>query len=110
MTSSMQHKMQHDAHDNYDANYYSKDPKTFPIRVHVNNEIYEPGKKIYVRASKLKNFENFLEECTEKIKPPFGAVRRIYTARGRHRCTQLDDFQEDGIYVATGTESFKKHK
>lgn len=99
-------------HDDHEAapSYLSKDPKTFPVRVHVNNETHEPGVKIYVRAKQLKTFENFLEECTEKIKAPFGAVRRIYSSRGRHRMTCLEDFQEDGIYVATGTETFKKHK
>ena len=111
MTSSMPQKNAYDAHDSYEApTYLSKDPKTFPIRVHINNEIHEPGKKIYVRANKVKTFENFLEECTEKVKAPFGAVRRIYTARGRHRICRLDELQEDSIYVVTGTEAFKKHK
>ena len=111
MTSSMPQKNAYDAQDSYETpTYLSKDPKTFPVRVHINNEIHEPGKKLYVRAAKIKTFENFLEECTELLKPPFGAVRRLHTSRGRNRISRLDELTEGGIYVATGTEAFKKHK
>ncbi|XP_052234332.1 doublecortin domain-containing protein 2-like isoform X11 [Dreissena polymorpha] len=101
----------YDAHDNFQptANYLSKDPKAFHVRVHVNNDKFEPGKKMTVQVNKVKTFENFLEECTEKMKPAFGAARRLYTARGRKRIQNLEELTEDSIYVITGNEPFKKH-
>lgn len=103
---------QYDTHDTYQATsaYLAQNPRAFHVRVHVNNDKFEPGKKMTVQVNKLKNFENFLEECTEKIKPPFGAARRLYTARGRHRIQNLDELTEDSIYVITGNEPFKKYK
>ena len=111
MTSSMPQKNTYDAQDSYEApTYMRKEPKTFPVRVHINNEIHEPGKKVFVRTKQIKTFEHFLEECTEILKPAYGAVRRLHTSRGRHRICDLDELTQDGIYVATGPESFKKHK
>lgn len=101
-----------DVHDNFQSpqSYMNSSPKAFHVRVHVNNDKFEPGRKMTVAANKIKTFENFLQECTERIKPPFGAARRLYTARGRHRIQKLDELTEDSIYVITGYEKYKSQK
>lgn len=102
----------YDAHDNFQSphSYMNHAPKAFQVRVHVNNDKFEPGKKMTVASNKIKTFENFLQECTERLKPPFGAARRLYTARGRHRVQKLDELTEDSIYVITGYEKYKAQK
>ncbi|XP_052762961.1 doublecortin domain-containing protein 2-like isoform X12 [Mya arenaria] len=99
----------YDAHDEFQAHYLPKEPRAMHIRVHVNKDTFEPGKKITIQKNKVKTFENFLNECTEKCKPPFGCARRLYTARGRHRIQNLDELQEDNVYVITGFEEFKRY-
>jgi len=100
----------HGGSEGAQANYIPKDPRAMHVRVHINNEGFEPGKKITVQKSKVKTFEKFLEECTEKLNPAFGCARRLYTSHGRHRIQDLDDLQEDNVYVITGFEGFKKLK
>ncbi|XP_053382687.1 doublecortin domain-containing protein 2-like isoform X16 [Mercenaria mercenaria] len=102
-------------HDAYDARddfqtspaYMTPNPKVLSVRVHVNRDKFEPGKKMVIAKHKLKTFENFLNECTDKCKPYFGSARRLYTARGRHRIQSLEELNQDSIYVITGNEQFE---
>lgn len=102
----------YEVHDNYQPtpHYMTSNPKAFHVRVHANNNQFEPGKVMTIAMNKIKTFENFLEECTDKLKPPFGAARRLYTPSGRRRIQQLDQLHEDSIYVITGNEAFKRIK
>ena len=70
---------QYESHDTYQSTsaYMAQNPRAFHVRVHVNNDKFQPGKKMTVQMNKLKTFENFLEECTDRIKPSFGAARRL---------------------------------
>jgi hypothetical protein len=101
----------YDVHDNYGTTpkYLANTPKAFHVRVHVNNDAFNPGKKMVV-SNKIKTFDNFLDECTDKCKPLFGRAIRCYTSRGRRRIQNLNELNSDSTYVITGLEPFKKHK
>ncbi|KAL4217643.1 Doublecortin domain-containing protein 2B [Mactra antiquata] len=90
--------------------YMTPNPRAFKVVVHKNSDSNNPGKKLTVGRNKHSTFEQFLDECTEKLKPAFGAARRLYTSRGTRRVFRMEDLCEDSIYVITGTESFKPLK
>lgn len=87
--------------------YLAPNPKVLRLRVHANNDPFNPGKKMIIVPQKIKTFENFLEECTQTLKK---GVRRLYTPAGRRKISDINDLTEGGIYVATGYEPFKNCK
>lgn len=60
-----------------------------------------------VNLRQVGTFDNFLTSLTRGIEAPFGAVRKLYSGNG-HKVQQLDELNHGGVYVAAGSEQFKK--
>ena len=101
----------YDVHDGYGttAKYMADTPKAFYVRIHVNNDAFNPGKKMVV-SNKTRTFDHFLDECAEKCQPTFGGVKRLCTPKKGTPIRDLSQLQSDHIYVITGPEAFKKLK
>ena len=49
-------------------------------------------------------------QLTQELKPPFGAVRKLYRADNYKAVTDLAQLQTRAVYVAVGSEVLKKEK
>ncbi|GAB6028168.1 hypothetical protein CHUAL_002374 [Chamberlinius hualienensis] len=78
------------------------------IYVYVNGDEYQSASNIIVHPRRIRNYEIFLRDLTEKLRPPFGAVRNVYTPVNGSRIRNLDDLENHQNYVAAGKEGFKK--
>lgn len=88
------------------------------IRVFRNGDVYAPGKKLVVSKRIYRNFEQvsqfnttissqFLHALSLSVKLNGGAVRRVYTIKGKI-LNSFDELEDGGIYVATSGEIFKR--
>lgn len=73
----------------------------------INGDYYSGGKKVIYHPRQIRDFSHYLDFLTDKLRPPFGAVRKICTPNHGHRIRSLEDLQADMTYVAAGPENFK---
>ena len=59
-----------------------------------------------MRNTGLYETHSFLGAVTVRVAPPWGAVRKVFSAGGR-RVHRLDTLRDRHTYVAAGQESFK---
>lgn len=70
------------------------------MTVNVNGNAHHEA-RILISPYTMRQFENLLSHLTEKLKPPFGAVWRLFTESGAE-IKDLDDIQGGHTYVASG--------
>lgn len=70
------------------------------VTVNVNGNAHHEA-RILISPYTMRQFENLLSHLTEKLKPPFGAVWRLFTENGAE-IKDLDDIQGGHTYVASG--------
>lgn len=100
-----------------DEDHHSSDEPRFMHGFHrgkyslfcVNGDHYQAGKKILYNPRHFRDFPHYLDHLTDKLKPPFGAVRKICTPNYGHMVRSLDDLRSDEIYVVAGVERFKPY-
>lgn len=80
------------------------------IRVYLNGDPNQVGTNFIVHPRRIRNFEVFLRELTEKIRPSFGAIRSVYTPTNGSRVRDLEDLENNQKYVASGHDAFHKLK
>lgn len=78
------------------------------ILVFRNGDIFYPGAKVLVNPAKTRNFDNLLNDITEKLDPLFGAVRQIFTPTNGTSVNDLCELKHNHKYVAAGFERFKQ--
>nr|XP_014350412.1 PREDICTED: doublecortin domain-containing protein 2C [Latimeria chalumnae] len=83
-------------------------PQSKKVLVYCNGDPFFPGKNFVITSRYVATFDSFLSELTQRIDPPFGAVRSLYTPEEGHRVWDLASLQHRAVYVAAGTEGFKK--
>lgn len=66
------------------------------------------GRRFIVSRRRYRTFDSLLSDITNQISAPFGAVRRLYTPKGRRQIRGIDDLEGGATYVAGGSERFKK--
>jgi len=85
-------------------------PPAKNVRLYRNGDAYFHGRKFVINRRQINSMDSFLEYATEGLKPPFGAVRNIYTPDGGTRVENLDALQSGRSYVAGGSEGFRDLK
>ncbi|KAK3924693.1 Doublecortin domain-containing protein 2, partial [Frankliniella fusca] len=70
------------------------------VTVNVNGNMHHMA-KILISPYTMRQFENLLSHLTEKLKPPFGAVWRIFTEDGVE-IRDLEDIVGGQTYIASG--------
>uniref|UniRef100_A0A8C7WB38 Doublecortin domain-containing protein n=1 Tax=Oncorhynchus mykiss TaxID=8022 RepID=A0A8C7WB38_ONCMY len=78
------------------------------VVVYRNGDAFFPGRRFVINPRQVSSFDSFLNTVTGGVEAPFGAVRNVYTPREGHRIQSLETLQHGEIYVAGGTERFKK--
>ncbi|KAJ3304099.1 hypothetical protein HDV03_003085 [Kappamyces sp. JEL0829] len=73
------------------------------IRLFKNGDIYFPGKKMLISPTYLRNFEQFLAECSRELEL---GTRKVYTMEGV-RLRDLSDLEDGRSYVCSGGDLFK---
>lgn len=93
---------------NAERPHFLSQPVVKNIFVYRNGDPYYEARRLVINEKRVSNFETFLREVTGGVKPPFGAVRNIYTPREGHRVASMEHLQSGEQYVAAGREKFKK--
>ncbi|XP_065843645.1 doublecortin domain-containing protein 2-like [Oscarella lobularis] len=83
-------------------------PTAKSVKICRNGDFNYVARRFVVNDRQARNFDAFLTQVTSGLRPPFGAVRRLYTPAHGHRVERLDDLRSGRVYVAGGTEKFKK--
>eukprot|EP00128_Syssomonas_multiformis_P018405 Colp12_sorted_trinity150504_noHs@6103 len=78
------------------------------VKVYRNGDANWPGRKFVINERTVKTYETFLQQVSDSIRAPFGAVRNLYKPTRGHRVAKLDDLVDGKSYVAAGPEKFKK--
>lgn len=76
------------------------------ITVYRNGDAKNPGRKLVLNEKRVLSWEAFLDNVTDRLKPTFGAVRRLTTPHGSRKVGRTVDVEDGGHYVATGSEKF----
>ncbi|XP_076135763.1 doublecortin domain-containing protein 2-like [Alosa pseudoharengus] len=93
---------------NAERPHFLSQPVVKNIFVYRNGDPYYEARRLVINEKRVSNFETFLREVTGGVKPPFGAVRNIYTPKDGHRVASLEHLQSGEQYVAAGREKFKR--
>lgn len=83
------------------------DFKSKRIKLYRNGDVFQLGRKMIVSSKSFRNFEQFLHHVSVELSLTTGAARRIYSMDGRI-VRKLDDLEDNGLYVATSGEAYKK--
>ncbi|XP_071956763.1 doublecortin domain-containing protein 2-like isoform X1 [Antedon mediterranea] len=78
------------------------------IRVFKNGDDFYTGKRFVINTRTTKDFDSFLNEVTSGLRASFGAVRKLHTPVNGHKIQDLSSLENNNIYVAAGSEKFKK--
>lgn len=80
------------------------------INIHVfrNGDSHYKGRKFVVNQRQTRNFDAFLSMVTTGVKPPYGAVRKLYTPTHGHKVDDLSRLENNKYYVAAGMERFRR--
>ncbi|XP_034233400.1 uncharacterized protein LOC117640696 [Thrips palmi] len=70
------------------------------VTVNVNGNSHHVA-RILISPYTVRQFENLLSHLTEKLKPPFGAVWRLFTEAGVE-VKDLDEIESGENYIASG--------
>ena len=58
-----------------------------------NGDAFDKGRRVVYNEKTTKDFDSLLNDLTQTLKAPFGAVRKIYTPSQGHRVTNVDMLQ-----------------
>ncbi|CAL8296197.1 unnamed protein product [Arctogadus glacialis] len=83
-------------------------PPTKTIIVYRNGDAFFPGRKLVVKQRQVTTFDSLLTLLTSGLEASFGAVRNVYTPRGGHKVSELEEMRTGERYVAAGAERFKR--
>lgn len=89
------------------ATYEAKTAKK--VYLYKNGSKLTQPKCMVVNDRQIRDFSTFLNRVTSGLRAPV-AVRNIYTPKGGHPVSKLDDLCSGQYYVAGGNEQFKKVK
>eukprot|EP01135_Chromosphaera_perkinsii_P002114 Nk52_evm48s217 gene=Nk52_evmTU48s217 len=78
------------------------------VKFYRNGDINYPGKTIIFNPRVHRNWFTCLEHATEKVRAPFGAIRKVCTPEHGHQVRSFDELENGESYVVCGTEKFKK--
>ncbi|XP_033117416.1 doublecortin domain-containing protein 2-like isoform X2 [Anneissia japonica] len=78
------------------------------VRVFKNGDEHFTGKRFVISNRTTRDFDSFLNEVTWGLKASFGAVRKLHTPVHGHKIQDLSALENNNVYVAAGTEKFKK--
>ncbi|KAE8748779.1 hypothetical protein FOCC_FOCC004582 [Frankliniella occidentalis] len=70
------------------------------VTVNVNGNSHHEA-RILISPYTMRQFENLLSHLTDKLKPPFGAVWRLFTEDGLE-IRDLEDIKGGQTYIASG--------
>lgn len=73
-----------------------------------NGDKLSRGRPYVFNPTKTRTWSHLLEEFADRLKPTFGAVRKVYTPRRGTEVTDLHQLHANGVYVLSGTEKFKQ--
>ena len=80
------------------------------IRIFRNGDPFYTGNRFPITAKRYKSFEYLLSDITERLDPPFGAVRNLFTPENGTRIRHLNQLKDCHCYVAGGAEKFRHVK
>ncbi|OQV20863.1 putative Doublecortin domain-containing protein 2C [Hypsibius exemplaris] len=72
-----------------------------------NGDKLSRGRPFLFNEKKVSNWENLMLEFSDHLRPAFGLVRKVYTPRQGTEITRMDQLEQNGVYVLSGTEKFK---
>lgn len=78
------------------------------VRIYRNGDRNYAGRKFVLNPKKVRSMDAFLQQVTDGIRAPFGAVRNIHTPTGGTRIDRLSDLKDGGTYVAAGARPYRK--
>lgn len=77
------------------------------ITVFRNGDMNFPG-QLFVVGPQIKSWNYLLDCLTTRVKPPWGAVRRLYNLDTGRRVQNLDDVEDGESYVVARMEQLKR--
>ncbi|TRY93854.1 hypothetical protein DNTS_023772 [Danionella cerebrum] len=83
-------------------------PEVKSIFLYRNGDRFFEPRRLVINARRVASFDALLREATGGVHAHFGAVRSLYTPRGGHRVSALEQVRGGEQYVCAGREGFKK--
>lgn len=77
------------------------------VRLYVNGDKNRTATSYVVNNKRTRTWEGLLMDWSERLRPSFGAVRRVYTPNRGTEVTNIRQLKEDGVYVVSGQEKLR---
>jgi len=77
------------------------------IHIYSNGDRFFTGRRFVINPRQTRNYESFLNQVTQSLKPAFGAVRVLRTPENGHPVGDLGDLETGRSYVACAQKFVK---
>ena len=77
------------------------------IHIYSNGDRFFTGRRFVINPRQTRNYESFLNQVTQSLKPSFGAVRVLRTPENGHPVGDLGDLETGRSYVACAQKFVK---
>ncbi|GAU99083.1 hypothetical protein RvY_10128 [Ramazzottius varieornatus] len=72
-----------------------------------NGDKLSRGRPVQLNEKKAKTWEGVLADISDKVRPTFGAVKRVFTPTNGTEVKDMAQLEPNGVYVIAGTDKFQ---
>ena len=73
-----------------------------------NGDKLSRGRPVLLNEKKGKTWEGILADITDKVRPSFGQIKRVFTPTKGTEVTEMEHLEPNGVYVISGADKFQQ--